>query len=71
MTDNLTKTDKRSCRELIHVGLERECEKFVAEVKALASKPIRYFFFAFETGRALQVSHTKAERRSRSSTSAM
>ena len=40
MIDNLTKADKRSCRELIHIGLEREREKFVAEMKALASKPI-------------------------------
>ena len=27
----LTKADKRKCRELIHVGLERECEKYVTE----------------------------------------
>ena len=36
----LTKADKRKCRELIHVGLERECEKYVKEMERLASKPI-------------------------------
>ena len=37
---SLTKADKRKCRELIHVGLERECEKYVKEMQKLASKPI-------------------------------
>lgn len=36
----LTKSDKRLCRELIHVGLERECRKFVEDVQKIASKPI-------------------------------
>ena len=36
----LTKADKRKCRELIHVSLERECEKYVKEMQELASKPI-------------------------------
>lgn len=37
---NLTKADKRYCRELIHIGLERECEKFVKDMQRLANKPI-------------------------------
>lgn len=37
---SLTKADKRKCRELIHVGLERECEKYVKEMQKLAGKPI-------------------------------
>lgn len=37
---NLTKADKRHCRELIHTGLERECEKFVKDMQQLANKPI-------------------------------
>ena len=37
---SLTKADKRKCRELIHVGLERECEKYVKEMQKLANKPI-------------------------------
>jgi len=37
---NLTKADKRRCRELIHIGLERECEKFVKDIQKLASKSI-------------------------------
>lgn len=37
---NLTKADKRHCRELIHIGLERECEKFVKDMQRLANKPI-------------------------------
>lgn len=37
---SLTKADKRKCRELIHIGLERECEKYVKEMLELASKPI-------------------------------
>lgn len=36
----LTKSDKRLCRELIHVGLERECRKFVEEVQKITSKQI-------------------------------
>ena len=36
----LTKADKRRCRELIHIGLERECEQFVKEMKELTNKPI-------------------------------
>ena len=36
----LTKADKRKCRELIHIGLERECEQFVKEMQELANKPI-------------------------------
>jgi hypothetical protein len=37
---SLTKADKRKCRELIHVGLERECEKYVKEMQKLANTPI-------------------------------
>lgn len=36
----LTKSDKRLCRELIHVGLERECKKFVEEMQKVVSKQI-------------------------------
>ena len=36
----LTKADKRRCRELIHIGLERECEQFAKEMRELASMPI-------------------------------
>ena len=36
----LTKADKRCCRELIHIGLERECEQFVKEMQELSCKPI-------------------------------
>ena len=37
---SLTKADKRKCRELIHVGLERECEKYVREMQKLVNTPI-------------------------------
>ena len=37
---SLTKADKRRCRELIHIGLERECEQFVKDILQLASRPI-------------------------------
>ena len=37
---SLTKADKRKCRELIHVGLERECEKYVKEMQKLVNTPI-------------------------------
>ena len=37
---SLTKADKRKCRELIHFGLERECEKYVKDIQRLAGKPI-------------------------------
>ena len=36
----LTKADKRRCRELIHIGLERECEQFVREMQQLANRPL-------------------------------
>lgn len=36
----LTKADKRRCRELIHIGLERECEQFVKDMQQLANEPI-------------------------------
>jgi len=35
---NLTIADMCRCRELIHVGLERECEIFVKEILELANK---------------------------------
>lgn len=37
---SLKKADKRKCRELIHIGLERECEKYVKDLQCLAAKPI-------------------------------
>ena len=37
---SLTKADKRKCRELIHAGLERECEKYVKEMQKLVNTPI-------------------------------
>ncbi len=37
---SLTKADKCKCRELIHVGLERECEKYVKEMQKLVNTPI-------------------------------
>lgn len=37
---NLTKADKRHCRELIHIGLERECKKFVKDMQSLTYDPI-------------------------------
>lgn len=36
----LTKTDKRLCRQLIHTGLERECKKFAEDMKKLVNPPI-------------------------------
>lgn len=36
----LTKSDKKLCRKLMHIGIERECEKFVREMQKLSSKPI-------------------------------
>lgn len=36
----LTKSDKKLCRQLMHIGIERECEKFVREMQKLSSKPI-------------------------------
>ena len=36
----LTKADKRRCRKLIHIGLERECEQFVKNMQQLTNEPI-------------------------------
>lgn len=38
MSKDLLKADKRLCRELIHVGLERECEKFVKELQIVCNR---------------------------------
>lgn len=36
----LSKADKRLCRELIDTGLERECRHFVEQIKRIALEPI-------------------------------
>ena len=36
----LSKADKRLCRELIDTGLERECKRFVEQIQKIACKPI-------------------------------
>ena len=54
----LTKSDKRLCRELIHVGLERECRKFVEDMQKMASEPIPLAelnaLYQEENGRAVE-----------------
>lgn len=37
---NYGKKDKRILRELKHLGLERECQRFVKSMQALAERPI-------------------------------
>ena len=36
----LSKSDKRLCRELINTGLERECRHFVEQIQRIAREPI-------------------------------
>ncbi len=36
----LSKADKRLCRELINTGLERECRHFVEQIQSIANAPI-------------------------------
>ena len=36
----LSKADKRLCRELIDTGLERECKHFVEQIQRIANEPI-------------------------------
>ena len=36
----LSKVDKRLCRELINTGLERECRHFVEQIQEIAAEPI-------------------------------
>ena len=36
----LSKADKRLCRELINTGLERECKHFVEQIQEIANDPI-------------------------------
>ena len=36
----LSKADKRLCRELIDTGLERECKAFVEKIQRIANAPI-------------------------------
>lgn len=40
MINELSKGDKRLCRELINTGLERECRHFVERIQAIASEPV-------------------------------
>lgn len=37
---DLSKKDKRLCRELIYTSLEKECAKFVNDLHQAAEKPI-------------------------------
>lgn len=36
----LSKADKRLCRELIDTGLERECRHFVEQIQRIANEPV-------------------------------
>lgn len=36
----LSKCDKRLCRELINTGLERECKRFVEQIQRIVCEPI-------------------------------
>ena len=36
----LSKADKRLCRELINTGLERECRHFVEQIQEIATEPV-------------------------------
>lgn len=36
----LSKFDKRLCRELINTGLERECRHFVEQIQEIATEPV-------------------------------
>ena len=36
----LSKADKRTCRELIHIALERECRAYSDKIAGIARKPV-------------------------------
>lgn len=36
----LSKTDKRACRELIHIALERECKAYTDKMAKISKKPV-------------------------------
>ena len=36
----LSKEDKRACRELIHKALERECQNYVEKMARIANRPV-------------------------------
>lgn len=38
--EELSKGDKRKCRELIHTALERECKAYVEKMARLSSKKV-------------------------------
>lgn len=38
--EELSKADKRKCRELIHTALERECKAYVEKMARLSSKKV-------------------------------
>lgn len=37
---DLSKADKRTCRGLIHIALERECKAYADKMAKIASKPV-------------------------------
>ena len=36
----LSKEDKRTCRELIHVALERECKAYAEKISIINKEPV-------------------------------
>lgn len=36
----LSKADKRTCRELIHIALERECKTYADKMAKITTKPV-------------------------------
>ena len=36
----LSRADKRTCRELIHIALERECKAYADKMAKIAGKPV-------------------------------
>ena len=43
----LSKADKRTCRELIHVALERECKAYADKMAIISKKPVVIYWIKF------------------------
>ena len=46
----LSKEDKRTCRELIHIALERECKSFAERITKINQRPVAFEEYHEESG---------------------
>lgn len=50
----LSKEDKRTCRELIHVALERECKAYAEKISIINKEPVASVEYKEESGASVE-----------------